>query len=146
MYQQMNALPENDLEAGCGRDAGFMRREASFRLPATASSVPVARRFIRTVALSWGLDGEMRDNAELVVSELTGNAVRHGRCDLDVTLALGSGGRLQVTVTDSGGDPPDSETPMDDDEGGRGLYIVHALAEQVLITRDLRRHQVCVSF
>ncbi|KUJ66638.1 hypothetical protein ACZ90_34680 [Streptomyces albus subsp. albus] len=78
----------------------------------------------------WEIDQEVRDNAELVVSELFTNAVRHTssdevRCELRVY-----GGRLRLEVADQGcaRTEPRARTVGADQEGGRGLMLVEALS------------------
>ncbi|MCL9758490.1 SpoIIE family protein phosphatase [Frankia sp. AiPa1] len=63
----------------------------------------------------------------LVQSELTSNAVRHGRPPLSVRLRL-LGTRAVVEVADSGGRLPRRRLAAVDDEAGRGLDLVSRLA------------------
>lgn len=94
-------------------------------------SVGAARRFARWSLVYWGLSAwERADDVSLCVSELATNALLHGappgrgfllrvRYDGDV---------VRVEVHDSGGgEPCVSEVP---DEGGRGLFLVGALADK----------------
>jgi anti-sigma regulatory factor (Ser/Thr protein kinase) len=93
--------------------------------------VAVARRLVRS-ALD---DCPRRDDIELVTSELVTNAIRHTPSGADgsvVTLRVrAAAGRVRVEVTDQG-DPSwdEPESGGDDDECGRGLAIVHLIADR----------------
>lgn len=52
-------------------------RHDVFRLPALSTSVGEARRHVVRRLRSWGIDQDTLDSAELIVSELFTNAVRH---------------------------------------------------------------------
>ncbi|WP_329336273.1 ATP-binding protein [Streptomyces sp. NBC_00663] len=94
-------------------------------------SVAAARLFARWSLVYWGLGAwERADDLSLCVSELATNALLHGappgrgfllrvRYDGDV---------LRVEVHDSGGGEPC--VPEYADEGGRGLFLVAALADK----------------
>jgi anti-sigma regulatory factor (Ser/Thr protein kinase) len=88
---------------------------------------PVARRFVTEALRAWGRDG-LVDAAELVVSELVGNAIRHGRSRFRVSVATVAGG-VRVSVTDPS--PALPSLRSDDPHGatnGRGMHLVEALA------------------
>jgi anti-sigma regulatory factor (Ser/Thr protein kinase) len=102
----------------------------SFRLPAVDTSAAEARRRVRRQLALWRVPEETCDNAQLVISELVTNALRHTRsetvgCELRLTGAL-----LRVAVASDGSGP--GEEPRragEEEEGGRGLYLVCALSE-----------------
>ncbi|MFC4909202.1 ATP-binding protein [Actinomadura gamaensis] len=107
---------------------------ASLTLPGHPRSVRHARRFLRdTLVPAHATDGgEVLDDLTLVVDEFAGNAIRHtasGRGgQVTIALLLGSGA-VRVEVTDDGADgrrPEVRDAP--EDESGRGLHIVQALA------------------
>lgn len=102
----------------------------SVRVAATPASVAAVRSVLRhDLAI---LPDPVREDAELVVSELLGNAMRHGRSLGDGNLAVSWGVRehgVEISVTDGGsstfplaGDPSPTAT------GGRGLSIVSRVA------------------
>ena len=107
------------------------------------TGVREARRWAAEVAAGWGLAGE-RETLLLVVSELATNAMLHAASTAQVTLDFDpAAGALQVSVEDT--DLLESSTaPGEPDvghryvaeldperlDGGRGLLIVSALAEQ----------------
>lgn len=64
--------------------------------------------------------------AALLVSELATNAVRHAKTPFTVDMHH-EGGTLEVEVGDDDPTLPELRTP--DNEGGRGLRIVEALAQ-----------------
>jgi hypothetical protein len=88
---------------------------------------PVARRFVTDALRAWGRDA-LVDAAELVVSELVGNAIRHGGSRFRVSVAAVAGG-VRVSVTD-----PSTALPSlrsDDPHGatnGRGMHLIEAVA------------------
>lgn len=94
-----------------------------------AESVGNARRF---VAKAFG-DCPGADVAQLVASELAGNAVKHSRSGqpggvFTVHLAAFED-RWRIRVDDGGGpDEPSVKTEADQDEAGRGLVLVAALS------------------
>ncbi|OKI67793.1 hypothetical protein AMK15_07095 [Streptomyces sp. MJM1172] len=93
-----------------------------------------ARALLRAQFTEWDIGAEPTDSAELLLSELVTNAVRHARAPhgrgIGVRLARYDG-VLRVEVADAG--PLVKLTPQvvaDGDEQGRGLAIVAALAER----------------
>ncbi|WP_225822759.1 ATP-binding protein [Streptomyces naphthomycinicus] len=105
--------------------------EVRWRLPHGPRSAGRARALLRTQLTEWKIDGEVADNAELLLSELMGNAIRHARRppgrEIGVRLAQYDG-RLRVEVADANSGRPVPRTAEADDEQGRGLAIVTALA------------------
>ncbi|MEW9531914.1 ATP-binding protein [Microbispora sp. NPDC049125] len=93
------------------------------------ASVTEARRFITIFLSQWTIV----EAAELIVSELATNAVRH-------TASGRFGGRFLVSiqaepdqvwlgVIDEGGPFAPTVMPASDEEGGRGLLLVSCLAD-----------------
>ncbi|MFE7118764.1 ATP-binding protein [Streptomyces sp. NPDC057654] len=110
---------------------GLLRRNA-FRLPRQPASVGLARLRVREHLTAWGRTGDAVDAAMLVVSELATNAVRHGALgdrEFEVAVTALGDGSCFVEVTDSGRRPPVPRAVGDEDESGRGLHLVEALAE-----------------
>jgi serine/threonine-protein kinase RsbW len=97
-------------------------------MPCAAPSAAGARRFVRTALGVWGLD-ILADGAELIVSELVGNAVRHTRCRLiRVTVTRLAPAAVRISVTDTSNAPPVRRRARADDVRGRGLAVVAAVA------------------
>lgn len=90
-----------------------------------------ARRAAREALTRWQL-GSLADRVLLVVSELVTNGVRYGGPPLRLVLRR-LDRSVRVDVHDAvPHEPhlPDRRTPVDlDDESGRGLLIVHAVAD-----------------
>lgn len=80
-----------------------------------------------TVLLRWALVQDVVDRAVLLLSELVTNAVVHGSGRAELRLRL-TRDRLVVEVCDDGCQMPRRRSARDDDEGGRGLQLVSALA------------------
>jgi serine/threonine-protein kinase RsbW len=101
--------------------------EASLALPALKASVAAARRTVTALCGPAGLHG-LCDTAALLTSEVVTNAVLHGDGTVEVRAHVG-GGRLRVEVQDQGDGEPQVRAPTPDAEGGRGMHLLAALAE-----------------
>ena len=111
-----------------------------------------ARRFVRELLTIWGL-GYLTDDAELIIAELVGNAVRHGLRSRHPQLPAFSPrtepngaspsagtpsglrlcllrrvGEVMLAVTDPSDEAPEPKAPSYTGESGRGLQIVGALS------------------
>ncbi|MFJ8436069.1 ATP-binding protein [Kitasatospora sp. NPDC094019] len=96
-------------------------------MPYLAESVAVARGMVREKLAEWGLP-ELADAAALVVSELTTNAVKTGcRRRMLVTVRQVTAVRIRIAVRDGSRTMPILIEAGDDDEGHRGLALVHLL-------------------
>ncbi|GAA2100035.1 hypothetical protein GCM10009801_72210 [Streptomyces albiaxialis] len=108
-----------------------------YTLPADASSARWARRLTTEFLLSERSPapaGHREDEAELIVSELVTNAVRHGRsrCRLRLTSRRRA---LTIEVADDGPGHPVPRRAGAGQEGGRGLVLVRHLARRLRTTR-----------
>jgi anti-sigma regulatory factor (Ser/Thr protein kinase) len=114
---------------------------AIITLPHTPSSATEARRRLVADLREQGLGADDIADAELVLAEMVGNAVRHARPlpgnqlrtdwavdDLQVTLRVVDGGAATC--------PTVQPTPENEAERGRGLAIVAALATSWGAQRD----------
>ncbi|MEU8379906.1 ATP-binding protein [Streptosporangium sp. NPDC048865] len=102
-------------------------------LPGAAKSVSSARRYVRSVLEDSGQPDTY--DAELLVSELVSNAVRHsksGRVGGRVTVVVANlGDVIRVAVIDEGSSncvPRLPAEPDEESEGGRGLWLVSEVA------------------
>ena len=106
--------------------------ETSVTFPGLPAIVPSARRFVRGI-----LAGSPRaDDMELITAELASNAILHtpsGDSGGEFTLTVRTApGWARVEVSDSGAG--EWNAPRDgsaDDEYGRGLAIIAALADKL---------------
>jgi anti-sigma regulatory factor (Ser/Thr protein kinase) len=98
-------------------------------LPLNETASAVARRSVQTTLFAWGFDDPAwLDAATLVVSELVGNAVRHGGGCLALELHAHE---EHVTISAADGSaviPSRRDDP--DGDGGRGLAIIEALSQR----------------
>jgi anti-sigma regulatory factor (Ser/Thr protein kinase) len=105
-------------------------RQAILALPDNATAPGKARKLLKDTLPSWGLL-HLVDDAELAVSELVTNALRHGLPP--VTLSLCKGGRsLRIEVSDMRPSTAHHELPVvsqDGDESGRGQGIVALVSD-----------------
>ncbi|MFE9608544.1 ATP-binding protein [Streptomyces sp. NPDC006012] len=107
-------------------------KDIELRLPHHARSVARARALFREQAASWGLPQDVMDTAELLLSELVTNAYRHAKVpagrEIRVRCVV-TEDRIRVTVTDTNDTLPTPGTASSEDESGRGLTLVAALAD-----------------
>jgi len=124
--------------ATTGPDAGAERGAvaelgAGWTLTADPSAPGRARRLVRATLVDWDV-AVLSDTAELLVSELVTNAVRYAEAPIGLHLSLAPGPRakrtLLVKVSDPLPDPPRQRQAKRTDEGGRGLELVHRLADR----------------
>lgn len=103
-------------------------RVLTLDLPPGSEAAPIAREATRRQLDVWGAGGDTAFTAELVVSELVGNAVRHGTPPLRLRLILGQ--TLTCEVSDAASSAPHVQHARTVDETGRGLFILATLADQ----------------
>jgi anti-sigma regulatory factor (Ser/Thr protein kinase) len=106
--------------------------ETSVTFPGLAAIVPSARRFVRGVLADLPRAGDM----ELIASELVSNAIRHTPAGdpggkFTVTVRTGPGwARIEVSDTGNGEWHPEPDRGSPDDEYGRGMAIIAAVADK----------------
>ncbi|MFD3454452.1 ATP-binding protein [Streptomyces sp. NPDC058691] len=98
----------------------------SWALPWSTEACRHAREAVRAALRQWGLD-DVADTAELLVSELVGNALRHARAPLTLNCLL-LGDTVCCVVIDGSQDLPRVMGADPEDENGRGLALVELLA------------------
>ena len=98
--------------------------EASFQLPPATRSAPRARKRLRTVMGAWA-DEATRDEAELLLTELIANGVRHAQSTMQIHLTV-EHNRLRAEVRDDS--PLAPQLREADEHGGRGMLLLNALA------------------
>ncbi len=98
------------------------------RYAARLEAAAQARRDITLVLETWGLP-QLVDVAEQVVTELVANAVEHtDAATVGASITRTGKESARIVVTDTSRTRPTSGTPSPDDEHGRGLLLVEALA------------------
>ncbi|GAA1913991.1 SpoIIE family protein phosphatase [Streptomyces durmitorensis] len=100
---------------------------AEWELPAEPVAAGRARDLATQQLHHWGLQ-ELAFATELVVSELVTNAVRYAEGPIQVRLIRDR--TLLCEVADRGHTSPHLRHSGDDDEGGRGLFIVAQLVQR----------------
>ncbi|MFB7366933.1 ATP-binding protein [Streptomyces hydrogenans] len=98
-------------------------------LPREPRSAIAARRLVRAALSLWGLES-LIDDAALIITELIGHAVDHGRLSsIRVVVSRRSEEVVRVGVVDRSKITPVLQVDADGDQpSGLGLLLVHALA------------------
>ena len=102
--------------------------DVQVELPPDLTAAREARATARRVLPRWRLGG-LLDPVLLVVSELVGNAVRHGRPPVGLRLRKAGRG-VRVDVHDEEAAAPAAGAADADAESGRGLLLVDAVAAE----------------
>jgi anti-sigma regulatory factor (Ser/Thr protein kinase) len=109
----------------------------AMRFSSTPRGARLARRLCGHRLDAWGLPygSDAHDAVTLVVAELCANAVRHGHVagrDFHVLLTADPAtGTVRVEVSDTRGERlPRIPSATTEDDGGRGLLLVEALADR----------------
>lgn len=101
---------------------------ASLTLPAALPSARKARTFTAQTMRLWGETEELVEAAVLIVCELATNAIRHGSGLVTLRLLL-EPHALHIEVHDGSTITPVRRAAGHDEDCGRGMLIVDALAE-----------------
>jgi len=105
---------------------------AALPLGALPTAPGCGRAWTRQVLREWGLD-RLADDTELLVSELTTNALQASAPVADAAIGLWLASdceRAVILVWDPSPQPPAPANPGQDAEDGRGLLLVQALSLQ----------------
>lgn len=123
-------------------------RTRTLRVPHAFISVPRTRRALVEDLRSRDVPPEVVDEAEIVVSELLGNAIRHAAALADGTVRVHwqvKGGVVELDVTDGGGRTiPKPVQPAMYATSGRGLRVVRSLAHEWGVMDEERGRTVWV--
>ena len=106
--------------------AGRAPRSRRWSLPSDPGSIGRARHAVLRTCATWGIPGSA--SAELVVSELVGNAVMHGWGHVVLRL-FDTGEGLRIEVEDANPAPPVTTDGHHGRVGGYGMRIVERLAD-----------------
>lgn len=120
----------------------------TWTLPGRSRKTPAAARaHVREICRIWRVR-KATDALELIVSELTTNAVVHASGETITLTLLYDGERVWAVVTDKGPSRPvQPQNAAADAESGRGLDIVGAYADAVGVVPEERGTRVwaCVT-
>jgi serine/threonine-protein kinase RsbW len=100
------------------------------RFGAEAEAVSAARHFLREVL--EGQPAEVLSAAELMVSELATNSVRHAHSPFEIAIRCRN--EIRVEVRDRGAGSPTVLNPPAREISGRGLRIVEAMSDEWGVT------------
>lgn len=133
----MSAAPEN------------LERPVVLRVPWSAAAVRSTRRLVVDDLESKGVPPELVSEAQIVVSELVANALRHARPLADNTVRVQwkvKNGVIEVEVSDGGGMSTPRPAPHSVwASTGRGLRIVRSLAHEWGVTEERNGRTVWAS-
>ncbi len=98
------------------------------RYAARLEAAAQARRDMTLVLETWGLP-QLVDVAKQVITELVANAVEHtDAATVGASITRTGKESARIVVTDTSRTRPTPSVPSPDDEHGRGLLLVEALA------------------
>jgi serine/threonine-protein kinase RsbW len=107
-------------------------------LPRDRSTVPLTRRVLDATLSVLSVTKDCRADIGLALGEACANAVQHANAgtEYEVTVTIGDD-RCVIDVADEGAGIDDAVTPDagPDEEAGRGLRIIRALADAVELRR-----------
>jgi len=112
-------------------------------IPARAEYITLCRLALTGIALVRQLSDELLADLKLAITEAASNSVRHAYAEnsgglVEISYEL-LPDRLVIEVTDEGGgfDPADAKGAPDDlSEGGLGIAIIRAIADEVEIGKQ----------
>ncbi|MDN5797572.1 MAG: ATP-binding protein [Intrasporangium sp.] len=123
-----------------GRGVSSPTDKRTVRVPWAASAAPRVRRTLVEDLTGRGVSEEVVTEAEIVVSELVANAVRHARPLADGSIRIHWTVRndvVEVEVSDGGGATAPRPSPRTTwGPSGRGLRIVRSLAHEWGVVDD----------
>ncbi len=99
-------------------------------LPCEPTSARAGRDFLAATYCEQHMAGVL-DDAQLMVSELIGNAIRYGLPPIELAVQCVATSSLEIKVRDTGPTVPTTDyasAAEPDEEGGRGLYLVDLLS------------------
>ena len=102
---------------------------ASVRLPVDGRAAGLARSFLRRSHCPVHGSPGVLDDAELLISELVTNAVRHGAPPITLHIACEGVAAFTARVTDTDPQQPELRHVGSQDETGRGIALVDLLSD-----------------
>ena len=138
----MAAAPQGERSPLSEPPSGGRLRDSSrtVRVPWRATSVALVRKALVDDLEARDVSAAVIDEAEIVVSELVSNSIRHARPLADGNLRVHwkvKAGVVEVEVTDGGSESTPRPAPRTIwAPSGRGLRIVRSLAHEWGVTED----------
>jgi len=132
-----NATTHPVLRVYPGLDVSFVRREGSGAGAIAEMDRAVPRRarvIVRAGLRYWGRPG-LIESADVLVTELVTNALEHGLGDVGLRVYL-TDTHLLIEVRDGSHQLPVLGEASLDDEDGRGLFLVAAIADRWGVSSD----------
>ncbi|TMR98512.1 ATP-binding protein [Nonomuraea basaltis] len=114
-----------------------MEATIALRLPRDAASVPMIRQMLEGTLRSLGVERQIRDDIELMLTEACANVIKHAAPGDEYTVSAAVHDHLcviRVVDTGNGFDPRKVIDPEPGAEHGRGLQIMRALADDIQFT------------
>jgi serine/threonine-protein kinase RsbW len=142
MGPRMAAAPLGERSSRSEPPSSGQLRDSSrtVRVPWRATSVAQVRKALVDDLEAREVSAAVVDEAEIVVSELVSNSIRHARPLADGNLRVHwkvKGGVVEVEVTDGGSESTPRPAPRTIwAPSGRGLRIVRSLAHEWGVTED----------
>jgi len=142
MGTRMAAAPSGERSPRSEPPSGGRLRDSSrtVRVPWRATSVAQVRKALVDDLEARDVSAAVIDEAEIVVSELVSNSIRHARPLADGNLRVHwkvKGGVVEVEVTDGGSESTPRPAPRTIwAPSGRGLRIVRSLAHEWGVSED----------
>ena len=120
------------------------------------SSVDELDSFVQQLITQHNLDEDTRGNILISLTEAVTNAIRHGN-GLDIAKHVrvdvwSLRDKLRISVTDEGPgfEPkslPDPTSPSFlEQEGGRGVFLMRALSDEIKFSKRGRRVEMCYEY
>ena len=120
----------------------------SIQIPSLPDNIRIIESFIDNAKEKFQLNDDIYGNIMISVTESVNNAIKHGNRNtksknVSISLALDDT-QLKFKVEDEGNgfdfhDLPDPTAPENIEKpGGRGIFLMKHLAEEVVFTRDGR--------
>ncbi|MEU9338195.1 ATP-binding protein [Streptomyces sp. NPDC048290] len=131
------AITTQDFGARMSMELSFQRDPASTPHHLTPEDAvwPRRLRWVVRGVLGQGAQARVVGDAETLVSELVTNALRHGGGDIRFRMRV-RGGRVLIEVRDGSSVVPRVRHASVEDEHGRGLVLVDALADEWGVSAD----------
>lgn len=136
-------------QASIPAHAGGGSDKRTVRIPWAPSAASRIRRVLVEDLTDRGVQGEVVSEAEIVVSELVANAVRHAKPLADGAIRVHwkvKNNVVEVEVSDGGGPTVPRPSPRTTwGPSGRGLRIVRSLAHEWGVIEETNGHTVWAS-